>query len=137
MLSPVAKTFATALVSSIIDYYSSLYHDIVLSVILSLQRVQNCLAIVVTRSPGRFSHSLPLLKLLHWLPVRYCIIFKICTLTYQTISSKQTAYLHSLLTPPRQPRQFRSSNFNLLFVPSVKTDVRTNCCTDSVEPTPC
>ena len=85
--------------------------------------MQNCLAMVVTRSP-HFSHSVPLLKSLHWLPVQYHIIFKICTITYQAFSSKQPAYLHSLLTPARQPRQLRSSNSNLLFVPSVKKNVR-------------
>ena len=40
----------------------------------------------------------------HWLPVRYRIIFKICTITYQTFSSEQSAYLHSPLTPARQSR---------------------------------
>ena len=54
--------------------------------IAKLQRVQNCLASVVTRSP-RFSRSVPLLKSLHWLPVHYCIIFKICTIAYRALSS--------------------------------------------------
>ena len=35
------------------------------------------------------------------------------------------AYLHSLLTQAKQPRQLRSSNSNLLLVPSVKTNVGT------------
>ena len=104
-----------------------------LKYILKLQLVQNYLARVVTRSPC-FSHSVPLLKSLHWLPVQYRIIFKICTITYEVLSSKQPAYLNSLLTPARQPRQLQSSNSDLLFVPSVKTNVRTraffSCCTD-------
>ena len=108
----VAKTIATTLVSSRLDYCNSLLHNIAIKDITKLQRVQNCLARVVTRSP-RFSRSVPLLKSLHWLPVRYRIIFKICTITYQ-------AYLHSVLTPPRQPRQLRSSG--LL---SVKTNAGT------------
>ena len=66
--------FATALVSSRLDYCNSLYHNIDLKDILKLQHVQNCLARVVTRSP-RFSHSVPLLKSLHWSPVQYHIIF--------------------------------------------------------------
>ena len=74
-----AKTIATALVSSILDYCNSLLHNIAIKDITKLQRVQNCLAMVVTRSP-RFSRSVPLLKSLHWLPVRYRIIFKICTI---------------------------------------------------------
>ena len=78
----VAKTIATALVSSRLDYCNSLLHNIAIKDITKLQRVQNCLARVVTRSP-RFSRSVPLLKSLHWLPVRYRIIFKICTITFQ------------------------------------------------------
>ena len=100
----VAKTIATVLISSILDYYNSLYHNIALKDILKLQRVQTCLARVVTRSP-RFSHSEPVFKSLHW-------VFKICTISYQALSSKQPAYLHSLLTPARQPRVLRSSNYN-------------------------
>ena len=121
----VAKTIATGHVSSRFDYCNSLYHNIALKDILKLvQRVQNCLARVVTRSP-HFSYPIPLLKSWHWLPLRYRIIFKICTITYQALSSKQPAYLHSLLTPARQPRQFRSSNSNLFFFPSVKSNVET------------
>ena len=85
---------------------------------MKLQRVQSRLAMVVLRSPRFFTQY-------HWFPVRYRIIFKICTITYQALSSKQPAYLHSLLTPARQPRQLRSSNSNLRFVPSVKTNVGT------------
>ena len=116
-------TFAVAqtLVSSRLDYCNSRYHDIALNDISKLQRVQNCLARVVTRSP-RFSHSELFLKSLHWLLVRYRIILKICTVTYQAHSSKQPAYI-SLLTPTRKHRQLRSSNSNVLFVPSVKTNV--------------
>ena len=82
------------------------------------------MARVITRSP-HFSHSVPLLKSLQWLPVRYRIIFKICTIAYHALSSKQPAFLHSLLTPARQPIQLRSSNYNLLFVPSVYKNVGT------------
>ena len=71
------------------------------------------------------SRSVSLLKSLHWLPVRYRIIFKICTITYQALSYKQPAYLHSMLTPARQPRQLRSSGSDLLSVPRVKTNAGT------------
>ena len=120
----VTKTIATALVSSRLDYCNSLLHNIAIKDITKLQCVQNCLARVVTRSP-RFSRSVPLLKSLHWLPVRYRIIFKICTITYQALSTKQPAYLHSMLTPARQPRQLWSSGSGLLSIPRVKTNAGT------------
>ena len=52
----VAKTIATALLRRRLDYCNSIYHTIPLKDMLKLQRVKNCLARVVTRSP-RFSHS--------------------------------------------------------------------------------
>ena len=110
---------ATALVSSILDDCNSFLPNIPIKDIAKLQRVQNGLARVVTPSP-LFSRSVPLLKSLHWLPVRYHIIFKICTITYQVLSSKQPAYLHSMLTPARQPRQPRSSGSGLLPVPRLR-----------------
>ena len=113
----VAKTIATALVSSRLDYCNSILHNIAIKDITKLQRVQNCLARVVIRSP-RSSRSVPLLKSLHWLPVRCRIIFKICT-------NKQPAYLHSMFTPARQPRQLRSSGSSLLSVSRVKTNAGT------------
>ena len=51
--------------------------------IARLQRVQNCLARVVTKAP-RFSRSVPILKRLHWLPVKFRIHFKICAITFRT-----------------------------------------------------
>ena len=39
----------------------------------------------------------------HWLPVHYRIIFQICTIGYQALSSTQPAYLNSLLTPDMLP----------------------------------
>ena len=81
LLISVAKTIATSLVSSRLDYCNSLYHNIALKDIMKFQHVQNCLSRVVTKLP-RFSHSVPLLKSLHWLPIRHRIIFKICTIKH-------------------------------------------------------
>ena len=88
-----------------------------------LQRVRNCLARVVMRS--NCSRSMPLLKLLHWLPVHYRIIFNICTIGYQALSSTQPTYLNSMLTPARNSRQLRSTSSNPLYIPRVKTKAGT------------
>ena len=44
----VRKTIATALVTSRLDYYNSLFHNIAIKDITTLQCVQNCLARVMT-----------------------------------------------------------------------------------------
>ena len=92
--------------------------------ILKLQCVQNYLAKVVTQSP-RFSSSVQLLKPLHWLPVQSRIIFKICTITYQTLSSGETSYIFYMFSLAPKPRELRSSGFHLLSVAKVKTQTGT------------
>ena len=71
----LAKQIAVALVSSKSDYCNSLFHNMPEKDIARLQRVQNCLARVVTNAP-RFSRSVPILKRLHWLPVKFRIHLK-------------------------------------------------------------
>ena len=100
----VAKTIATALVSSRLDYCNSLLYNTANKDIAKLRRVQNYLASVVTRS--RFTRSVPLLRSLHWLPVHYRIIFKIFTIAYQALSYTQPAYLNSMLTPAKIPDSY-------------------------------
>jgi len=84
----------------------------------------NCSARVVTRSP-RFSHFVPLLNSLHWLPVQYRIIFKLRAIAYQTLSSGEPSYLFSILSLTPKPREPRSFGFYLLSVPRVKTHAGT------------
>ena len=65
-----AKLLANALVSSRLDYCNSLLSGFADTGLAKLQRVQNRLARVVTKS---FTSSVPLLRSLHWLPVKVLI----------------------------------------------------------------
>ena len=96
----LAKQIAVALVSSKLDYCNSLFHNMPEKDIARLQRVQNCLARVVTKAP-RFSRSVPILKRLHWLPVKFRIHFKICAITFRTLEENQPAYLADSLVRPK------------------------------------
>ena len=42
---------------------------------------------------SRFSRSKPLLNFLQWLPVKYRIRFKLCTITFKAFLSHQPTYL--------------------------------------------
>ena len=85
----VAKTIATSLICSRLDYCNSVLFNVTVKEIISkLQCVQNCLSRVVTKSP-RFCDITPLLKSLKWLPARYRIKFKLCSLTYQALTSEK------------------------------------------------
>ena len=116
----IAKQIAVALVSSKLDYCNSLFHNMPEKDIARLQRVQNCLARVVTKAP-RFSRSVPILKRLHWLPVKFRIHFKICAITFRTLKENQPAYLADLFVRPKCLKYLRSTNSNRFVVPRIKT----------------
>ena len=116
----LAKQIAVALVSSKLDYCNSLFHNMPEKDIARLQRVQNCLARVVTKAP-RFSRSVPILKRLHWLPVKFRFHFKICAITFRTLKENQPAYLADLLVRPKCSKYLRSTNSNRFVVPRIKT----------------
>src|SRR3989454_12157665 len=104
-----AIILANALVSSKLDYCNSLLYDLPEFSLDRLQSVQNALARVVVPSVKRFHHISPTLKILHWLPIRERIKFKIVSLTFKTMLHKQPSYLHELLKPYQPPRPLRSS----------------------------
>ena len=103
-------------------YCNSVLFNVTEKEISKLQGLQNCLARVVTKSP-RFCHINPLLKSLHWLPARYRIKFKLCSLTYQALTSEQPANIQNMLQPSRKVRTLRSSDLDQLNVPRVRTAV--------------
>ena len=86
-----------------------------------LQRVQNSLARVVTKST-RFTSSKPLLKRLHWLPIASRIDFKIATLTYKVVHLKQPPSLAKHLQIKSMHFNTRNSDQLLLQHPPVGTN---------------
>ena len=38
------------------------------------------------------------MKILHWIPIKYRIIYKICILTHHATHHSQPDYIHTLLT---------------------------------------
>ena len=83
----VSTALANALVSNRLDYCNSQLHSIPKVHLDKLQRLQNSLAKVVTKST-RFTSSKPLLD--HSLrQLRSRIDFKIATLTYKVVHLKQ------------------------------------------------
>ena len=76
----IAITLCNALVGSKIDYCNSLYYGITNKQMQRLQGIQNTLCCIVTRT-HRFSSVTGHLMSLHWLPVKYCVQFKVCLIT--------------------------------------------------------
>ena len=107
--------------SSRFDYCNSVLSGIAETDLTKLQRVLNRLARVVTKSPS-FTRSVPLLRSLHWLPVKYIVHFKICLLTYKALHEEQPVYLRSLIATSLPSRSLRSNRGITLSIPRIRTN---------------
>uniref|UniRef100_A0A670I7A7 Reverse transcriptase domain-containing protein n=1 Tax=Podarcis muralis TaxID=64176 RepID=A0A670I7A7_PODMU len=108
-----------ALVISRLDYCNALYVGLPLKVTRKLQLIQNAAARLVTGG-GRRDHITPVLKDLHWLPVRFRAQFKVLVLTFKALNGLGPVYLKERLHPHHSARTLRSSAEGLLAVPSLR-----------------
>ena len=87
--------------------------------IFKLQRVQNAAARLITNTSGN-DHITPVLRSLHWLPVKERMTFKILTLSFKAIHGLAPDYIQSLVTlqcPSRYSLRRNSERFlNCLIV---------------------
>ena len=118
------NTVASAIVSTRLDYCNSLLGGITNENISRLQRVQNSLARIVSGS-RRIDHITPILRDLHWLPIKSRIEYKIGCLTFRAKVTQQPSYLAALLVPHQPARALRSSELNRLSVPFVSSKIET------------
>ena len=79
-----------------------------MSLISKLQRIQNCAACLVVRASSSV-HITPILKQLHWSPVKTRISYKIACLFFNAINYSTPAYLSDLLHLYSSSRSLRSS----------------------------
>ncbi len=71
-----AEKLVHAFMTSRLDYCNALLGGCPASSINKLQIVQNAAARVLTRS-RKYDHITPILQSLHWLPIKFCISYKI------------------------------------------------------------
>ena len=117
-----ATALANSLVSSKLDYCNSLYNGISQANLNKIQRIQNTLARVVTNT-SKFEHITPILKKLHWLPIKQRIDYKLCLRTYKTLQIQQPAYLYNSLSFPSHSLSTRSSDSSVLSILYVRTSL--------------
>ena len=89
---------ANALVSSPLDYCNSLFRSLSCTNLRRLQCIQNTLARIVTNH-RRFTRASPILKSLHWLPVKYRSMFKVATFVYKFLTYNHPCYFSSSFVP--------------------------------------
>ncbi|KAK3521503.1 hypothetical protein QTP70_007968 [Hemibagrus guttatus] len=123
-IRPFLSTQATqvlvqSLVISRLDYCNSLLAGLPLNAIRPLQMIQNAAAPLVFNLP-KFSHTTPLLRSLHWLPVAARIRFKTLMLAYKAKNGPAPSYLKALVTPRTAPRSLRSTSTARLVPPSLR-----------------
>ncbi|KAK3560574.1 hypothetical protein QTP86_010913 [Hemibagrus guttatus] len=126
---PFLSTQATqvlvqSLVISRLDYCNSLLAGLPLNAIRPLQMIQNAAARLVFNLP-KFSHTTPLLRSLHWLPVATHIRFKTLMLAYKAKNGPAPSYLKALITPRTAPHSLRSTNTARLVPPSLREKEQT------------
>ena len=85
------KTIIHACVTSKLDDCNGLLYGLADSQISKLQRVQNTCARLIYALP-KFSSVTPLLRELHWLPVRQRITFKILMIVHKALNGQATKY---------------------------------------------
>ncbi|KAK3567307.1 hypothetical protein QTP86_017622 [Hemibagrus guttatus] len=127
-IRPFLSTQATqvlvqSLVISRLDYCNSLLAGLPLNAIRPLQMIQNAAARLVFNLP-KFSHTTPLLRSLHWLPVAARIRFKTLMLAYKAKNGPAPSYLKALVTSRTAPRLLRSTSTARLVPPSLREKVQ-------------
>ena len=85
----------------------------VTAVLDKLQRAQNAAARMLTRT-RKFDHISPVLRNLHWLPIRQRIKYKLLLLTWKALHGMAPPYIQDLLKEYAPTRNLRSSSQHLL-----------------------
>ena len=99
-----------ALVLSRVDYGNGLLLGANTTDIQRLQRIQNWAAKLICRVL-KSDHATPCLRMLHWLPVRQRINFKILSYVYKCVNGTAPSYLSSCFTRHKSSRTgLRSSS---------------------------
>ena len=101
-----------SLILSRIDYCIGLLSSLPKSYTLRLQRVQNQAARLVF-TVNRQQDPKPLLKSLHWLPVKQRISFKLCLYVFKSLNGMVPVYLSNCFKLHVPKRNLRSSKDRL------------------------
>jgi len=111
-----------ALVTSRLDNGNATLYGLPDTQLGRLQRMLHIAARILTLTPV-YNHITPILIELHWLPVSKRIEYKILLLTFKSLNGLAPQYLSDLLISRDSisQRNTRSSNTNLLEVPSSRT----------------
>ena len=108
-----AKTVATAIVSSRLDYCNSVsYGTLQTNLSFSVSKTPSLIGPIQSYQLHRCQHISPVLAELHWLLVAARIEFKVALTTFKVLTTQRPSYLHELLTLHRPSRWLKSDDHN-------------------------
>ena len=110
------KTLISSFMFSRVDYSNSLFANLPDKVLTKLQRFFNHAARLTLKRKKR-DHITPMLKELHWLPVKSRISYKVALLCHKCINGRAPSYISDLIQLYVPSRSLRSENNCLLRIP--------------------
>ncbi|XP_071063220.1 uncharacterized protein, partial [Pseudochaenichthys georgianus] len=113
------QVLVQVLVISRLDYCNSLLAGLPACAIRPLQLIQNAAARLVFNLP-KCSHTTPLLRCLHWLPITARIHFKTLVLAYHAANGSGPSYIQDMVKPYTPARALRSASTKRLAAPSLR-----------------
>ena len=116
------EKLVASMIMSRLDYCNATFAGVAEEQIAHIQKIQNNAAQLILKKSKR-DHDTLLLKELHWLPVKYCIQYKLTTLAFRHFAGTLLPYLSSSLSTYQPSRSLRSSTERLLKIP--KTNLKT------------
>ena len=105
------ESVANAIITQRLEYCNSLLYRTSVNNNARLQIIHNSAARLILRSP-RSDSDMPLLCILHWLPVPQRIEFKVLIFTYKAVHGDTPKYISDLECPYKFARVLRSAKIN-------------------------
>ena len=113
---PTTEKIINSTVTSRLDYCNSLLYGAKQSHIDRLQCCQKNAARIISKR-RKFDHISPVLRELHWRPVKHRLIHKILLLTYKALNGHAPQNLAALISKYVPPRPLRSEDHYLFNSP--------------------
>ena len=118
----VTSRLVSALVLFRLDYCNAVFANLPGTTLEPLQRVQNAAARLIFNLRPR-DHLTDAFLQLHWLPVKFRIVFKLCLLTHMALIGRAPLYMSQAIIPVaniQSRASLRSATSGDLLVPSTR-----------------